>query len=106
MSVVVDRSVMTQNLSITPVPALVKVIQSFRDGYRQRWTMRATDPFLQGGALVVDREGTVVLLHRDQYGGDHAPLGNLVDAAEHICAGCVASADDGFVVKPVIPLDS
>jgi hypothetical protein len=87
------------------VPALVKVIQSFRDGYRQRWTMRATDPFLQGGALVVDSKGTVVLLHRDQFGGDHAPLDNLVDAAEHICAGCVASAGDALL-RPITPSDS
>jgi hypothetical protein len=69
------------------VPALGKTVQSFRDGYRQRWSMRATDALLQGGALVVDADGGVVLLHRDQFAGDHCAVDALADAVRAAQAG-------------------
>lgn len=44
------------------------------------------DPLLQGGALVIDRaQGTVELLHRDKFAGDHAPIDILFEAAKEIC---------------------
>lgn len=46
--------------------------------------MRATDPLLQGGALVVNKDGTVILLHRDKYAGDHASMDALAAAVNQI----------------------
>lgn len=70
------------------VSALFKTIASFAAGHRQRWTMRAADPFLQGGSMVVDvANGEVVYFHKDKFAGDHAPISELVSAAESVVAG-------------------
>jgi hypothetical protein len=69
------------------VPALKKTVESFLAGHRQRWGMRAADPLLQGGALVVDcASGEVVFLHRDRFAGDHASIDDIVAAAEEVFA--------------------
>lgn len=47
--------------------------------------MRATDPLLQGGSLVIDRaRGEAVFLHRDRFAGDHASVDDLVAACEAV----------------------
>jgi hypothetical protein len=69
-------------ICIFVVPALGKTIQSFREGNRQRWLMKATDPLRQGGALVLDADGNVVLLHRDAYAGDHCDVKILAQAVK------------------------
>lgn len=69
------------------VPALKKTLESFAAGNRQRWGMRATDPLLQGGSLVVDcAAGDVVFLHRDRFAGDHASIDDIVAAADAVFA--------------------
>lgn len=70
------------------VSALFKTIASFAAGHRQRWTMRAADPFLQGGSMVVDvANGDVVYFHKDKFAGDHAPISELANAAEGVVNG-------------------
>lgn len=77
------------------VPALIKTIKSFASGHSQRWSMRANDPLLQGGSLVVDKDGVVVMLHRDKYAGDHASIESLVSAVQQAFAGATAPAGGG-----------
>lgn len=67
------------------LPGLFKVIQSFREGNSQTLTRIPSDPFQQGGAILVDENGIVKLFHADQFAGDHADLEMLVDKVCSIC---------------------
>lgn len=60
--------------SLLTLHSLTLTIKSFRDGHKQSWSRIPTDPFQQGGALVVDAQGVIRFWHRDKVAGDHAPL--------------------------------
>jgi hypothetical protein len=49
-------------------------------GFRQRG--RRGDPWQQGGALVIDRDGTVAFLQRFSLAGERADLGDVLRAVE------------------------
>ncbi len=66
--------------SLLSLQSLKKTINSFREGNQQTLSRIPTDPFQQGGALVVNKAGTVTLFHRDAVAGDHAEIDDLVDA--------------------------
>ena len=53
-------------------------------GFRQRG--RRGDPWQQGGALVIDRDGTVAFLQRFSVAGERADLGDVLRAAERCMA--------------------
>lgn len=58
--------------------ALGKTIQAFRAGNRQGRTQG--DAWQQGGALVIDTDGTVLWHHISEHSGDQASSGELLDA--------------------------
>lgn len=64
---------------------LGKVIESYKQGNQQSWLRMPTDPFQQGGAVIVDKQGLVSELHRDQYAGDHMDIEKLY---QRICQVC------------------
>lgn len=59
--------------------ALGAVIESFKK-YPQTWTRLPTDPFQQGGAVLVDHNGIVTFFHADEFAGDHVDKDDLLDA--------------------------
>ena len=59
--------------------ALLNLGRATLRGFHQRRV--EGDTFQQGGVLVVDRQGKIAYLHRDERTGDHAPVGDVVDAA-------------------------
>ena len=61
---------------------LVKVINSFKEGNSQDLAKIPTDPFQQGGAVLVDSMGMVQLLHVDAFAGDH------IDVDRLLCSVC------------------
>jgi peroxiredoxin len=63
-------------------------------GFRQRG--RRGDPWQQGGALVIDRDGTVAFLQRFSMAGERADLGDLLRAVER-CK--VLGRGDGATTK-------
>mmetsp|Transcript_5682 Transcript_5682/g.16905 ORF Transcript_5682/g.16905 Transcript_5682/m.16905 type:complete len:223 (+) Transcript_5682:76-744(+) len=58
-------------LSTFNLPALQKLMGSFIGGNVQRLETVPTDPFQQGGCLVINSDGSIALLHRDEFAGDH-----------------------------------
>lgn len=62
--------------------ALKVTVQSIRSGYPTILSRTPTDPFQQGGALVVDDAMMVRYLHRDRFAGDHAPIDELQRAVD------------------------
>lgn len=66
-------------------PALRKVITSFREGNPQTWKRIPTDPFQQGGAVLVDKNGIVRLFHADAFAGDHFDKNQLVQEIRAAC---------------------
>jgi len=62
---------------------LQSAIQSVQSGNRIRLELIPTDPFQQGGMLVLDDTARVALLHQDEFAGDHvnmAVMRKVVDA--------------------------
>jgi peroxiredoxin len=59
--------------------ALLHIGRALLRGFRQ--TRIEGDNLQQGGVLVVDGDGDVAYLHRDRHTGDHAPTGDVIDAA-------------------------
>lgn len=53
------------------LPSLSATLSSFRQGHPQKWGVLPTDPFQQGGVVVVDPTGAVRLFRPDRYAGDH-----------------------------------
>lgn len=64
--------------------ALFGLARAFVSGFRQR--AFEGDHLQQGGVLVIDREGRVAYLHRDQATGDHAPTNDVIEAAMRVAA--------------------
>jgi hypothetical protein len=58
--------------------ALGQTIKAFREGNRQGKTQG--DNWQQGGALVIDTDGTVLWHHISEHSGDQASSGELLDA--------------------------
>mmetsp|Transcript_23423 Transcript_23423/g.33621 ORF Transcript_23423/g.33621 Transcript_23423/m.33621 type:complete len:146 (-) Transcript_23423:2045-2482(-) len=63
---------------------LGKLMESFSSGNKQRFEVIPTDPFQQGGCLVVSPSNDVVLLHRDDFAGDHVEESKLLNALRSI----------------------
>lgn len=58
-------------LSTFNLPALQRILDSYRKGERQRWDMIPPDAFQQGGIALVERDtGALCMLYRSQYAGD------------------------------------
>lgn len=68
------------------LPSLSKAIKSFAAGNSQTWTRIPTDPFQQGGALLVNSNGVVSFFHADQFSGDHVDKAILLDAVRSTIA--------------------
>lgn len=66
--------------------ALKKTIKSFGEGNKQSWSRVPTDAFQQGGAVLVDNDGQVRLVHKDAFAGDHAEIDALTEKVCEICA--------------------
>lgn len=64
---------------------LGKVINSVKEGNKQSWLRMPTDPFQQGGAVIVDKHGFVCELHRDEYAGDHMDVDKLYQRTCEVC---------------------
>ena len=58
--------------------ALGKTIKAFTEGHRQGRTQG--DNWQQGGALVIDTDGSVLWHHISEHSGDQASGGEIVDA--------------------------
>lgn len=65
--------------------SLCAVIESFKS-YPQTWTRMPTDPFQQGGVILVNKEGFVTFFHADEYAGDHVGKDVLLDAVDSATA--------------------
>ncbi|KAJ8905510.1 hypothetical protein NDN08_002017 [Rhodosorus marinus] len=63
---------------------LGKLMESFSSGNKQRFEVIPTDPFQQGGCLVVSPSNEVVLLHRDDFAGDHVEESKLLQALKSV----------------------
>lgn len=64
--------------------ALLGLGRALVEGFRQ--SSIEGDNYQQGGVLVVDGDGRVAYLHQDRATGDHAPTGDVVDAAMRVAA--------------------
>ncbi len=62
--------------------ALLGLFRALFGGFRQ--SSIEGDNFQQGGLLVVDGDQRVAFLHRDQASGDHAPMGEVVEAVMRV----------------------
>lgn len=62
--------------------ALKVTVDSIRAGYPTVLSRTPTDPFQQGGAMVVDDALMVRYLHRDKFAGDHASIPDLQQAVD------------------------
>jgi peroxiredoxin len=64
--------------------ALAGLLRALLYGFRQGSI--EGDNYQQGGVVVIDRQGRVAYLHRDRATGDHAPTGDVVQAAMRVAA--------------------
>lgn len=76
---------LTRSFGATYGPrALVALGRAFVSGFRQ--DSIEGDNYQQGGIVVIDREARVAYLYRDRSTGDHAPTGDVIDAAMRVAA--------------------
>lgn len=67
-------------LSTLNAAAFVKVVKSLASGFKQTLTRLPTDPFQQGGVVIVDHKGVVSFFHTDRFAGDHVDKETLFEA--------------------------
>jgi hypothetical protein len=66
-------------LSTFNLPALQRILDSYRRGERHRWDMIPPDAFQQGGIALVERDtGALCMLYRSQYAGDTPDVDSLL----------------------------
>mmetsp|Transcript_43579 Transcript_43579/g.170566 ORF Transcript_43579/g.170566 Transcript_43579/m.170566 type:complete len:164 (-) Transcript_43579:190-681(-) len=71
-------------LSTFNLGGLQKLSESFVGGNKQRFEILPTDPFQQGGCLVISPSNDVVLLHRDDFAGDHVEESKLLEVLRSV----------------------
>lgn len=62
------------------LPGLQRVMSSLRQGNSQTLSRIPTDPFQQGGAILVDTSGNVTLYHIEAFAGDYIDTDELMTA--------------------------
>ncbi|PXF45653.1 Thioredoxin-like protein AAED1, chloroplastic [Gracilariopsis chorda] len=60
------------------LPALGKMVNSFREGNPQTWSRIPKDPFQQGGTILIDKHGVVRMCHAEHFAGDHLAKERLI----------------------------